>query len=257
MTRDVAAQAVHERLESLTATMPEPDIEAGWAALVAQLEPPVAPVVPLRRRPRPRRAIILGVAAAILIGGSALAMVRHGANDGQQAVHPPAVARGHLVQGPHTHPRFSGPRWANHGRSPGSTDGHHRGTTGPTGGSTSSNDGSGGPTSGSSDANGGTHSFHHDSPNDTDHGTGNDVHGDNGHGNNTQGNNAQGQDTQSDGSTGGSGGDQGSGGGQGSGNRGTHATGGGEHAGGGDGTDGGHGSNGQGQGGGQGRGSHG
>ena len=252
MTRDVAAQAVHERLESLAAAMPAPDIEAGWAALVTQLEPPVAPVVPLRRRPRPRRAIVLGVAAAILIGGSALAMVRHGGNNGQQAVHPPAVALGHLVQGPHTHPPFSGPRWANHGTSPGSTDGHHRGTTGPTVGSTSLNDGSGGLTSGSSDGNGGTHSFHHDSANDTDHGTGNDVHGDNGQGNNTQG-----QDTQGDGSTGGSGGDQGSGGGQGSGNRGTHATGGGEHASGGDGSDGGHGTHGQGQGGGQGQSSHG
>ena len=52
MTRDPAAQAVHERLENLVADMHEPDIEAGWAALVAQLEPPPAPVVPLRRRPR-------------------------------------------------------------------------------------------------------------------------------------------------------------------------------------------------------------
>ena len=70
MTRDASAQAVHERLEHVVATMPEPDVEAGWAALVAQLEPPVAPVVPLHR-PRPYKAIVLGVAAAILIGGSA------------------------------------------------------------------------------------------------------------------------------------------------------------------------------------------
>ena len=54
--------------------MPEPDVEAGWAALVAQLEPPVAPVVPLRR-PRPAGDRRSAVAAAILIGGSAFAMV--------------------------------------------------------------------------------------------------------------------------------------------------------------------------------------
>jgi hypothetical protein len=248
MTRDVAAQAVHERLESLAATMPEPDIEAGWAALVAQLEPPVAPVVPLRPRPRPRRAIVLGVAAAIVIGGSALAMVRHGGNDGQHGVQPSAVAPGGAILGPHNHPPFSGPQRADHGSSPGYADGHHHGSTGQAAGSTPSNGGSGDSTSGS-DGNGGTHSFHHDSPNDTDHGTGNDVHGDNGQGNNTQG-----QDTQGDGSSGGSGSDQGSGGGQGSGNRATHATGGGEHA---SGSDSGHGSGWQGQGGGRGQGSHG
>ena len=249
MTRDAAAQAVHERLESLAATMPEPDIEAGWAALVAQLEPPVAPVVPLRRSPRPRRAILLGVAAAILVGGSALAMVRHGGNDGQQTVQPSGVAPGRALLGPHNHPSFSGPHWAKNGGPRGSAGGHHHGTTGPPAGPRSSNDGSGGSTSGSSDGSG-THSFHHDSPGDTDHGTGNDVHGDNGQGNNTQG-----QDTQGVGSSGGSGGDQGSGASQGSGNRGTHATGGGEHAGGSDGS--GLGSGGHGQGGGQGQGSHG
>ncbi len=37
MTRDASAQAVHERFEHLVATMPEPDVEAGWSALVAQL----------------------------------------------------------------------------------------------------------------------------------------------------------------------------------------------------------------------------
>jgi hypothetical protein len=245
MTRDVAAQAVHERLESLVANMSEPDVEAGWAALVAQLEPPVAPVVPLRRKPRPRRAIVLGVAAAILIGGSALAMVRHGGNDGQPAaVHPPSAALGRTGLGPHTHPSLAGPHSTHQAGPPGPGD-HHKGRAGSTTGSTSSGDRSGGATSGSSGDHT-SHKTHHDSPNDTDHGTGNDVHGDNGQGNNTQG-----QDTQGDGSTGGSGNDQGSGGGQGSSSRGTHPTGGGEHPTGG-GSDGGHGSGGQGQGGGQG-----
>jgi hypothetical protein len=247
MTRDVAAQAVHERLESMVATMSEPDVETGWVALVAQLEPPVAPVVPLRRKPRPRRAIVLGVAAAIFIGGSALAMVRHGGNDGPPTpVHPPSTAPGRVGLGPHVHPSLSGPRSTHTGRLPGSTGSRHQGGAGSTTGSTSSSDRSGGATSGSS----GDHTTHHDSPNDTDHGTGNDVHGDNGQGNNTQG-----QDGQGDGSTAGSGNDQGSGGGQGSSNRGTHATGGGEHPTGG-GSDGGHGSSGQGQGGGQGSSGH-
>jgi hypothetical protein len=247
MTRDVAAQAVHERLESMVATMSEPDVETGWVALVAQLEPPVAPVVPLRRKPRPRRAIVLGVAAAIFIGGSALAMVRHGGNDGPPTpVHPPSTAPGRVGLGPHVHPSLSGPRSTHTGRPPGSTGSRHQGGAGSTTGSTSSSDRSGGATSGSS----GAHTTHHDSPNDTDHGTGNDVHGDNGQGNNTQG-----QDGQGDGSTAGSGNDQGSGGGQGSSNRGTHATGGGEHPTGG-GSDGGHGSSGQGQGGGQGSSGH-
>jgi hypothetical protein len=250
MTRDVAAQAVHERLESLVATMSEPDVEAGWAALVAQLEPPVAPVVPLRRKPRPRRAIVLGVAAAIFIGGSALAMVRHGGNDGPPApVHPPSTAPGRVGLGPHVHPSLSGPRSTHTGRPPGSTGSRHQGVAGSTTGSTSSSDRSGGATSGSSGDHT-THPSHHDSPNDTDHGTGNDVHGDNGQGNNTQG-----QDGQGDGSTAGSGNDQGSGGGQGSSNRGTHATGDGEHPTGG-GSDGGNGSSGQGQGGGQGSSGH-
>jgi hypothetical protein len=247
MTRDVAAQAVHERLESMVATMSEPDVETGWVALVAQLEPPVAPVVPLRRKPRPRRAIVLGVAAAIFIGGSALAMVRHGGNDGPPTpVHPPSTAPGRVGLGPHVHPSLSGPRSTHTGRPPGSTSSRHQGGAGSTTGSTSSSDRSGGATSGSS----GDHTTHHDSPNDTDHGTGNDVHGDNGQGNNTQG-----QDGQGDGSTAGSGNDQGSGGGQASSNRGTHATGGGEHPTG-SGSDGGHGSSGQGQGGGQGSSGH-
>ena len=212
MTRDVAAQAVHERLEHFVTSMPEPDIEAGWAALVAQLEPPVAPVVPLRSRPRPRRALVLGVAAAILIGGSALAMVRHGGNHPDQHTpsQPGVTAPGRVGMGPHAHPALSGPL-SHHQGVPVGSGANPKGGTGPAGGTTSS----GGSSSGTH-GNGDSHAFHHDSPSDTDHGTGNDgTNGDNGQGNNTQG-----QDTQGNGSTGGSGNDQGSGSGQAS-NRGT------------------------------------
>src|SRR4029077_3103148 len=91
--------------EHLVAPMPEPDVEAGGAALVAQLEPPVAPVVPLRR-PRRAKAIVLGVAAAILIGGSALAMVGHRAQQAPSAPSDTGSTDG--VIGPHHHPPFSG-----------------------------------------------------------------------------------------------------------------------------------------------------
>ena len=38
MTRDVAAQAVHERLEHAVSSMPAFDVDAGWAALASQLD---------------------------------------------------------------------------------------------------------------------------------------------------------------------------------------------------------------------------
>ena len=250
MTRDAAAQAVHERLEHLVATLPEPDVEAGWAALVTQLEPPVAPVVPLRR-PRPRRALVLGVAAAVLIAGGALAIVRHGRDGGRPAPTPPAAtAPMHVGSGPRTHQPFSGPPAMHHPGQPPARDGHPDGAAGPPGGSASSGSSRDHP----SDTHTGTthhdrtHATHHDAADDTDHGTGNDgSHDDNG-----QGNDVQGQDTQGNGngSSGGSGNDQGSGGGQGSGNRGTGS--GGSNPSSGAGSNGGQASHGQGQGGGQG-----
>jgi hypothetical protein len=209
MTRDVGAQAVHERLEHLVATMSEPDVEAGWAALVAQLEPPVAPVVPLRR-PRPSKAIVLGVAAAILIGGSALAMVGHG-----RAPQPPATPAGFGSAGgslgPHSHPAFSGAPPAPQPTPP--QQGGNRGAAGHSGGSTP-------PAGSSGDASAGTGQPtsppHTDSPDDTDHGTGNDgSHDDNGLGNNTQGQSTPGNSGGSPGNSGG-GGEQSSGAGQGS-----------------------------------------
>ena len=255
MTRDAAAQAVHERLEHLVATLPEPDVEAGWAALVTQLEPPVTPVVPLRR-PRPRRALVLGVAAAVLIAGGALAMVRHGRDGGRPAPTPSAAtAPMHVGSGPRTHQPFSGPPAMHHPGQPPARDGHRDGAAGPPGGSASSGSSPDHP----SDTHTGTthhdrtHATHHDAADDTDHGTGNDgSHDDNGQGNDVQGNDVQGQDTQGNGngSSGGSGNDQGSGGGQGSGNRGTGS--GGSNPSSGAGSNSGQASNGQGQGGGRG-----
>ncbi len=247
MTRDAAAQAVHERLEHLVATLPEPDVEAGWAALVTQLEPPVAPVVPLRR-PRPRRALVLGVAAAVLIAGSALAVVRHGRDGGRPAqTPPPATAPSHVGSGPRTHRSFSGPPAVPRPDPPPAGDGHQDGATGPSGGSASSGDHTSDTHKGTRHDDG-THTPHHDAADDTDHGTGNDgSHDDNG-----QGNDVQGQDTQGNGngSGGGSGNEQGSGGGQGSGNRGTGS--GGANPNSGSGSDSGQALHGQGQGGGQG-----
>jgi hypothetical protein len=220
MTRDVAAQAVHERLEHLSAAIPEPDIEAGWAALVAQLEPPIAPVVPLRR-PRARRAIVLGVAAAIMLAGGAFAMVRY-AGGGDRHAPAPSGVTAPSVAGlrPHLHPPLSGPPAVHHPRTPAHRNGGGHTETG-SGGPTSS----GGQTGHSPAPDGhhdATHASHHDSPDDTDHGTGNDgTHDDNG-----QGNDAQGQDTQGNGngSNSGGGNEQGSGGDQSAGDRGPHGS---------------------------------
>jgi hypothetical protein len=219
MTRDVAAQAVHERLEHAVSSMPAFDVDAGWAALASQLDGPVAPVIPLRRR-HPRRVVTLAVAAAVLIGGSALAAIRHGGAGSTFSPIATLPAAG-IVSGPHTHPAFSG--------APPSPDSPaDAGGQGPSGGSHSSQapppvdqptGGGDGSSTGSSQAS----PTHVDSPDDTDHGTGNDGHhDDNGQGNDTGGSSGsqgdqgdQGQNTQGDrGSDGG----QGGGGGQGSGN---------------------------------------
>ncbi len=232
MTRDAAAQAAHERMEQMVATMSEPDVEAGWTALLAQLEPPAAPVVPIRRH-RPRRVIALGVAAAMLVAGGALAMVRHGGNGDQGTPsHAALTDPGRAGMGPHGHPPLSGPPAVHH-RATSRSGGTHHASGGSSGGATPPSDRSGGQPDASPSPphhHGDSHSFHQDSPDDTDHGTGNDgTHDDNGQGNDAQGPGSQGQDTQGNGngSSGGAGG-QGSGA-QGSGDREAHASGGAEN----------------------------
>jgi len=224
MTRDVAAQAVHERLEHLAAGMPQPDLDAGWAALAAQLEPPVAQVIPLRR-PRHRRIVVLGVAAAMLAASGAFAMVRHGGDEAEGSPgRSSATAPLFLRVGPRVHPPFMGPPPAGDGTGPSrASAGQHDGTTPPADDRPSSSAGSSGGTSAGSTQHGNTHPFHHDAADDTDHGTGNDgTHDDNGQGNDTGGQDSQGQDSQGgSGSSGGAGNDQGSAGGQASG-RGAH-----------------------------------
>jgi hypothetical protein len=246
MTRGAAAQAVHERLEHLVLTMPEPDVEAGWAALVGQLDPPVAPVVRLRRRQRPWRGVVLGIAAAIVVAGAVFAAVHHGGNDERPATVGPSVTVPRPVgRGLHAHHPASEPDPRSHAQPPISR-GYHQRVPGTGDGSSPPGPGSGDAPSGSRHHD--TKPPHHDSPDDTDHGTGNDgTHDDNGQGNNAQGQDSQGHDTQGNGN--GSGNDQGSGTEQGSSDRGTHGSGEGDHPTGGGGSGDDHGSAGQGQGG--------
>jgi hypothetical protein len=207
MTRDPAAQAVHERLEGAVASMPTFDVEAGWASLAAKLEPPIAPVIPLHRK-RPHRAVVLGIAAAVVIGGSALAAVRHGDAAGLSVLPRVTMPSGGLI-GPHLHPAFSGepatgePATGEPGGSapaPGGSGGaqaHHGG-----GGDTPASDPAGGPTGsgepgGSPSPGGGPNQ---DSPDDIDHGSGNDgEHDDNGGGNDA-GQDSHGQGSHGEGS---------------------------------------------------------
>ncbi len=174
---DPAAVLVHERLQQAVSSMRAPDVEAGWAALAAQLEAPIAPVVPLRKATR-GRFVAFAVAAALMAAGSAFAAVRYVGDSTTDPV-APAVPPVHAsVTGPHAHAPFSGPpaeqrpRPQHHtdgGTSPGGTSG-----TGAGGGSAPSPSGSGDGTTKPGD-----------DPNDRDQGTGNDgQHNDHGGGNN-------------------------------------------------------------------------
>ena len=172
---DPAAVLVHERLEQAVSSMRAPDVEAGWAALAAQLEAPIAPVVPLRRSTR-GRFVAFAVAAALMMAGTAFAAVSH-FRDAPAGPIAPAVPRVHTVTGPHAHAPFSGPpaeqRPSSHHDTQSGTK--HGGTPGTgDGGGTSSPSGSGDGTSKPGD-----------DPNDRDQGTGNDgQHNDHGGGNN-------------------------------------------------------------------------
>jgi hypothetical protein len=170
MTLEPRMLAVEERLQRLASVMPSPDVEAGWAALPAQLEPPLAQVIPLRRK-RFGRPIALAAAAAMLVAGSALAAVTLGGAD--RAAPVIAWSDGGVWGGPHLHGGFSGPPAA----APSSSDG----SVGPATGAAHTPDiGS----DGGSDAGPGHDGTAHDDPNDRDQGTGNDGgHDDNGGGN--------------------------------------------------------------------------
>jgi hypothetical protein len=211
MTRDAAAQAVHERLEHAAASSPAFDVEAGWAALSAQLEGPIAPVIPLRRR-RPRRTVALAVAAAVFIGGSALAMVRHSGAPGLSIAPIATLPASGPVTGPHVHPAFSGAPPVD--GAPAGPDGTSGGGAG--GGSPSDPSGSG-STGGSSQegsggGSGGSGGPNQDSPDDIDHGGGNDgQHDDNGGGNDANGSSQGGGGNGDPGSGGGQGGSHGNG----------------------------------------------
>jgi hypothetical protein len=169
MTLEPRMLAVEERLQRMASGMPSPDVDAGWAAISAQLEPTLARVIPLRRR-RLGRPIALAAAAALLVAGSALAAVTRGGADG--AAGSPVVAfDGGVLIGPHLHAAFSGPSVRDTSAAP------------PSGAAQPVSHGS--PTSDGSDAPRTGHDGKaQDDPHDRDQGTGNDGrHDDNGGGN--------------------------------------------------------------------------
>jgi hypothetical protein len=73
--------AVHDRIVDAVASTPIPGVEAGWAALLLQLDTPGASVVPIRSARKRGRVVALAVAAALLLAGSALAVAGPRANE--------------------------------------------------------------------------------------------------------------------------------------------------------------------------------
>jgi hypothetical protein len=190
MTLEPSMLAVEQRLQRLASEMPPPDVEAGWAALSAMLEPPLAPVIPLRRRSF-GRPIALAAAAALLVAGSAFAAVTRG--DPQTHHLSPLVPielPGVAFSGPHLHAPLSGPPAVPTKDEPGRSA-KDTNVGAPTAGGTSD----GGSTT--TDGSGATsdHTKAQDDPNDLDQGTGNDgQHNDHGGGNNgTEDSQARGQ----------------------------------------------------------------
>jgi len=174
MTPEPSVLAMEERLQRLASAMPSPDVDAGWAALAAMLEPPVAPVIYVPRRRSFGRLIML-VAAAILVAGAAFAAVRQRADTVEPAS--PAAGAHSVIVGPHLHGAFTGPP------APASATGNGTARRG-TGSATNPSDGGTTRTSGGQ---GGErdHTKTQDDPNDLDQGTGNDgQHNDHGGGNN-------------------------------------------------------------------------
>ena len=180
MTLEPRMLAVEERLQRLSSSMPAPDVEAGWAALSAKLEPPLAQVIPLRRKSF-GRPILLAAAAALLVAGSAFAAVTHGTSGTSRHVAPAVGFPSSAFGGVHLHDAFTGPSSAT---APSGGSGHSTGSGHSSGTGTTSN---GGVSTGSGGGSGdGTQpSKPKDDPNDRDQGTGNDgQHNDRGGGNN-------------------------------------------------------------------------
>jgi hypothetical protein len=178
MTLDPTMLAAEERLQRMASDMPAPDVDAGWAALSAKLEPPLAQVIPLRGRSF-GRPIALAAAATLLVAGSAFAAIGHGGADSEHVAPVVSVeAPGLAFAGPHAHAPFQGPPATPNVQSPVHTGDPTDVTASPpdSGGSTSTE----GSADGHTDQN-----KPQDDPNDLDQGTGNDgSHNDHGGGNN-------------------------------------------------------------------------
>jgi hypothetical protein len=178
MTLEPSILAVEQRLQRLASEMPAPDVDAGWAALSAKLQPPLAQVIPLRRKPF-GRPIALAAAAALLVAGSAFAAVTHGSSEPGHVVPPaPVELPGVAFSGVHLHAPFSGPPAV-----PTTTaDAPAKDAPGDTSSTGGSSDG--GSTSPTGSGDGTDHTKPQDDPNDLDQGTGNDgQHNDHGGGN--------------------------------------------------------------------------
>jgi hypothetical protein len=170
--------ALHERLVGAAAATAVPDVEAGWASILAKLEAP-APGVPLRRHGRRRRTVPLLVAAALVAAGAAFAAIRGSTHEGPpSATIAPSVmsaAPASEVDDPNDRGQVPPPTMSAATLPPDGaavpTGGEGGGSTGPSGSASDGIGGTGGSTS-------------TDDPLDRDHGTGNDgSHDDNGSGN--------------------------------------------------------------------------
>ena len=178
MTLEPTMLAAEQRLQRMASGIPAPDVDAGWAALSAKLEPPLATVIPLRRRSF-GRPIVLAAAATLLVAGSAFAAIGHGGGASEHvAPVAPVEAPGPAFGGRHAHAPFQGP--------PATPNVHTAVPTGDPTGLTAPPVESGGSTGTQSSGDGrAAPSKHQDDPNDLDQGTGNDgQHNDNGGGNN-------------------------------------------------------------------------
>ena len=67
--------AVHERITALAGATPSPDADPGWESLAPKLDAHVVRLGPATPRRRRRRVVTVALAAALTLGGSALAAV--------------------------------------------------------------------------------------------------------------------------------------------------------------------------------------